>query len=203
MFHFIKLRLFKRKYRKLNKHNFTSIANFCDLSKICVGKNTYGEINVSEGSLKPYILRIGNYCSIAPNVTFLLANEHNISSISTYPFKKLKFNMGLEAKGKGDIIVKDDVWIGYGAIICSGVIIGQGAIIGAGSIVTKNVAPYSIVAGCPAHFIKYRFKQQYIEKLLTINICELFDSFTKDDVSLIYSDLNDKTLSELEMKLKR
>ena len=62
-----------------------------------------------------------------------------------------------EATSKGDIIVQDDVWIGYGATILSGLTIGQGAVIAAGSVVTKDVTPYSVVAGVPARVIKYHF----------------------------------------------
>ena len=62
-----------------------------------------------------------------------------------------------EAFGKGDIIVEDDVWIGYGAVIMSGVTIKQGAVIAAGSVVVKDVPAYSIVGGAPAKIIKYRF----------------------------------------------
>ena len=56
-----------------------------------------------------------------------------------------------------DIIIEDDVWIGSRSIILSGVRIGRGAIIGAGSVVTRNVMPYCVVAGSPAHVIKHRW----------------------------------------------
>jgi len=53
--------------------------------------------------------------------------------------------------------IEDDVWVGHGAIILHGVTIGEGAIVAAGSIVTKDVAPYSIVAGGPARKLRDRF----------------------------------------------
>ncbi len=56
----------------------------------------------------------------------------------------------------GDVIIGDRVWIAYRAIILPGVTIGDGAVIGAGSVVTKDVKPYTIVAGNPARFIKQR-----------------------------------------------
>lgn len=70
-----------------------------------------------------------------------------------------------EATSKGDIVVKDDVWIGYGSIILSGVHIGQGAVIAAGSVVSHDVPPYAIVGGVPARLIKYRFSEEMTKKL--------------------------------------
>ena len=57
---------------------------------------------------------------------------------------------------KGDIVVGNDVWIGYQSCILSGVTIGNGAIIGARSVI-KGRTPYAIVAGNPAKFVRYRF----------------------------------------------
>ena len=88
-FSYIKFHLFKKKFRKLNSHNFTQIMNYCDLSKVVVGKKTYGEIHVTDYSPADTKLYIGSYCSIAPNVRFLLGGEHQLYSVSTYPFKVL------------------------------------------------------------------------------------------------------------------
>lgn len=194
---FFKIRKLKKKYRKLNSNNHTYLGQICDISKISIGKDSYGEINVIDYSNQNTQLQIGSYCSIAPNVFFLLGGEHQIKSISTYPFKVMKFGYEKEANSKGNIIVKDDVWIGLGAIICSGVTIGQGAIIAAGAIVTKNVEPYSIVGGNPAKIINYRFDKNMIEKLCSIDIVKLFNSFDKDDINDIYSPLNDNILNKL------
>ncbi|MEH1975656.1 MAG: DapH/DapD/GlmU-related protein [Nostoc sp.] len=56
----------------------------------------------------------------------------------------------------GDVIIGDRVWIAYRAIILPGVTIGEGAVVGAGSVVTKDIEPYTVVAGNPARFIKKR-----------------------------------------------
>ena len=114
---YIKIKLFRRRYRKLNKHNDTCIIGYCDISKIQIGKKTYGPINVTDWSPSNHKLIIGDYCSIAPGVQFLLGGEHNINSISTYPFKVKCFGYDREASCKGDIIVKDDVWILAGMLI--------------------------------------------------------------------------------------
>ena len=66
---------------------------------------------------------------------------------------------------KGDIVVGNDVWIGYEAVILSGVTIGDGAIIGARAVVTKDVLPYTIVAGVPARPIRKRFDEETIARL--------------------------------------
>ncbi len=199
--YYIHLYILRKRFRNKNKHNSITIINPCDISKIVVGKESYGEIFLQEGSPLNTKLYIGNYCSIAKNVRFLLGGEHKIKSISTYPFKVLKFGYEKEAGSKGNIIVKDDVWIGDSAIICSGVTIGQGAIIAAGSVVTKDVEPYSIVGGNPAHFIKWRFDEEFRKKLCNIDIVKLFDSFTKAQLDLIYSDLDKTIIDTLLSKL--
>ena len=196
-FSYLKLYLFRRKYRQLNRHNRTSIKNFCDLSKVIVGKKTYGQLNVTDFSPANTKLYIGSYCSIAPNVRFLLGGEHQIKSISTYPFKVMSFGEVREAGSKGDIVVKDDVWIGDGAIICSGVKIGQGAIVAAGAVVTKDVEPYAIVGGNPAHFIKWRFDEKCRTQLCKIDIVKLFDTFKKDDMPLVYEELTEENLKKI------
>ena len=106
---------------------------------------------------------------------------------SSYPFKsKMQLgDGGLDANSKGNIIVGDDVWIGYRSTILSGVEIGKGAIIAAGSVVTKNVPPYAIVGGNPAMVIRYRFSERIISKLMSL------------DFSLISKEAADKCLEEL------
>ena len=194
---YIKFYIFSKKYRRLNLHNETQIMNLCDLSKVIIGKKTYGQISVTDFSPDDTKLRIGSYCSIAPNVRFLLGGEHQLYSISTYPFKVKSFGQAKEANSKGDIVVKDDVWIGDGAIICGGITIGQGAVVAAGSVVTKDVAPYAIVGGNPAGFIKWRFNEQCRKKLCTMDIIRLFDGFTKADMPLVYENLTEETLSKI------
>ena len=195
-FSYIKFHFFRKRYRKLNSHNFTQIMNYCDLSKVVVGKKTYGEIHVTDFSPSDTKLYIGSYCSIAPNVRFLLGGEHQLYSVSTYPFKVLCFGESREAGSKGDIIVKDDVWIGQNAIICSGVTVGQGAVVAAGAVVTKDVEPYAIVGGNPAKFIKYRLDENLRKKLEKIDVAALFDKFTKEDMPVIYEKLDEKMLDE-------
>lgn len=120
-------------------------------------------------------LTIGKFCSIACGAKFIFnAANHSLKSLSTYPFPIFydEWNHGLEVTkawdNKGDIVIGNDVWIGYEAVILAGVTIGDGAIIGARAVVTKNVEPYSIVAGVPAKIIRKRFSDDIVEKLLKI-----------------------------------
>lgn len=192
-----------KKWRKLNSHNFTKLKSNrmdIDISHILVGKKTYGDLNVYNASKNDVYLKIGSYCSIAEGVLFLLAGEHKIDSISTYPFKSMLWRKGMEAFAKGNIIVNDDVWIGRNALICSGVKIGQGAVIGAGAVVTKNVPPYAIVGGNPAKIIRYRFDEVLIKNLLSIDIVKLLDSFEAKDEEIVYKKLDEALLKQYSRK---
>lgn len=183
----LKNREYRKEWRRRNSHNFSTLNTICDMDKIIVGKKTYASIDVVEFSPQDTKLIIGSYCSIAAGTQFLLGGEHNLYTISTYPFKSKCFGIEREAGSKGDIVIRDDVWIGENAIICSGVTIGQGAVVAAGAVVTKDVEPYSIVGGNPARVIKYRFTQEMIEKLLKIDLVSVFDSFTENDLDFVYS----------------
>lgn len=121
-------------------------------------------------------LQIGKFCSIACGAKFLFNSaNHTLSSLSTYPFPLFFEEWGLEKKdvtkawdNKGDIIVGNDVWIGYEAVVLAGVMIGDGAIVGTRAVVTKDVPPYTIVGGVPAKLIKKRFSEETISALLEI-----------------------------------
>ena len=118
-------------------------------------------------------LKIGKFCSIACGAKFLFTSgNHSMQSLSTYTFPIFHEEWGLDAKdirsawdNKGDIVIGNDVWIGYEAVILSGVTVGDGAIVGARAVVTKDVPPYTIVAGVPAHPIRKRFDEEVIAKL--------------------------------------
>ena len=121
-------------------------------------------------------LIIGKFCSIACGTKFLFNSaNHALDSLSTYPFPLFSEEWGLKPKNvaeswdnKGDIIIGNDVWFGFEAVILAGVTIGDGAIVGARAVVTKDVAPYTIVGGVPAKPIRKRFDAQTIKALLEI-----------------------------------
>lgn len=175
----------KNKWHKLHPDSDTVPMNDFNFSKVQIGNGSYGELNIIDFGGENHLM-IKNYVSIAQNVTFILNAEHYVDRISTYPFKvKILQITSLESFGKGDIIVDDDVWIGYGAIIMSGVHIGQGAVVAAGAVVTKDVPPYAIVGGVPAKVIKYRFEPEMIEELLKID----YGKLSKEDIEKHIDDL--------------
>ena len=110
-------------------------------------------------------LVMGKFCSIACGAVFLFTSaNHALGSLSTYPFPIFFTEWGLDGSrvteawdNKGDIVLGNDVWVGYEAVILSGVTIGDGAIIGARALVTQDVPPYTIVGGVPARPIRQRF----------------------------------------------
>ena len=121
-------------------------------------------------------LIIGKFCSIACGAKFILNSaNHSLSSLSTYPFPIFFEEWNLDVKNiteawdnKGDIVIGNDVWIAYEAVILAGVTIGDGAVIGARAVVTKDIPPYTIVGGVPAKPIRKRFPQETIDHLLKI-----------------------------------
>lgn len=121
-------------------------------------------------------LIIGKFCSIACGAKFIFTSaNHTLKSLATYPFPLFWEEYGLAQKdvtqawdNKGDIIIGNDVWIGYEAVIMPGIHIGNGAIIGTRAVVTKDVEPYTIVGGMPAKPIKKRFHDEIIEKLQSV-----------------------------------
>ena len=116
-------------------------------------------------------LIIGKFCQIATGVEFVMNDSnHQMNAVSTFPFYTLEgWNMNPpkseDMPFKGDTIIGNDVWIGQNATILPGVHIGDGAIIGCGSMVSKDVEPYTIVAGNPAKFIRKRFDDELIDIL--------------------------------------
>lgn len=121
-------------------------------------------------------LTIGRYTSIACGARFIMGGAyHTLASLSTYPFPVLWEEWGLEGAGvasawdrRGDITVGSDVWIGYEAVIMAGVTIGDGAVIGTRALVTRDVAPYEIVGGAPAHRIRMRYDEETVKRLMRI-----------------------------------
>ena len=121
-------------------------------------------------------LIIGKFCSIACGVKFLFnCANHTLKSLSTYTFPLFyedweleKSNVASAWDNKGDIVIGNDVWIGFEAVILAGVKIGDGAIIGTRAVVTKDVPPYSIVCGIPAKVIRKRYSPDIIELLLSL-----------------------------------
>jgi len=157
-------------------------------SEYCIGRFTYGEptvMNWGEASLE-----IGSFCSISTNVTILVGGNHRTDWVTTFPFSALwegYHDITGHPATNGNVIIGNDVWIGTGVTILSGVTIEDGAVIGAGSVVTKNVAPYTIVAGNPARLIRKRFDDDLIDKLLKIKWWEWNVERIRENIHLMLS----------------
>lgn len=140
-------------------------------------------------------LKVGKFCSIARGAKFLFTSaNHTMHSISTYPFPIFFEEWGLDVTNitsawdnKGDIVIGNDVWIGYEAVVLSGVTIGDGAIIGTRAVVTKDVPPYTIVGGIPAKPIRKRFSDEVISKLLELQWWNWPENRIKENIDVIQS----------------
>lgn len=140
-------------------------------------------------------LIIGKFCSIACGAKFLLTSaNHTMRSLSTYPFPIFFEEWGLKKEHvtaawdkKGDIVIGNDVWIGYEAVIMAGVTVGDGAIIGTRAVVTKDVPPYTIIGGIPAKVIRRRFSDDEIARLLELKWWDWPAEEIRRKISLQYS----------------
>ncbi len=194
------IRRIKQNYcwRKRNKNNNTSIGWPTRYEQIKVGNHTYGVLNVLNEGID-YSLRIGSFCSIAPEVVFVVDSDHRTDYFSTFPYKFWITGRGeKESISKGDIEIADDVWLGVRSTILSGVRIGQGAIIAAGALVSSDVPPYSIVGGVPAKVIKYRFLPDVIDFLLTLDYSALTEDLIMKYKSEIYTKIDKLELGDVE-----
>ncbi|MDS3862420.1 Vat family streptogramin A O-acetyltransferase [Thermosynechococcaceae cyanobacterium BACA0444] len=161
------------------------IKNTVTNPNIIIGDYTYYDDPVDSENFErnvlyhfPFVgdkLIIGKFCALACGVQFIMnGGNHKMSGFSTYPFEIFGHSWQRVMPEpdaypyKGDTVIGDDVWIGYGATIMPGIKIGPGAIIAAKSVVTKDVPAYGIVGGNPAQVIRYRFAPEVIERLLAL-----------------------------------
>lgn len=138
-----------------------AVPDRCNFSgKISIGyATTLGYNNFFAGNIT-----IGKYCQIGVDVA-IHATNHPVNYMSTYINSNL-FNGELKQfKQENKVIIGNDVWIGHNVIIVGNVAIGNGAILASGAVVTKNVLPYSIVAGVPAKPINKRFSDEIIQEI--------------------------------------
>jgi acetyltransferase-like isoleucine patch superfamily enzyme len=171
-----------------------------------IGKHTYGHqtIHIHDFNFR-YHVEIGSFCSISSPVDICLGIDHRVDWATTYPFghhnKELfnKFSGEGYPASKGNVIIGNDVWIGRSVTILSGVVIGDGAVIGCESVVTKDVEPYSVVAGNPAKFKKLRFDKDTIDKLLKYKWWDLSDDQINDISPLLCSNDFETLFKQLQI----
>lgn len=126
-----------------------------------IGVGTYGIPEVHDWP-QGAMLRIGAYTSIADDVHIFLGGNHRMDWVSTYPFPAyVEEARHIPDFGttKGDVVIGNDVWLGSGCVILSGVTVGDGAVVAARAVVTRDVEPYSVVAGNPARHLRWRFDE--------------------------------------------
>lgn len=157
--------------------------------RFSVGRCTYGEPFIPDFGDKA-TLRVGAFCSFAGNVTIILGGNHRVDWITTFPFM-LHWDCARDVKGhpatKGDVVIGNDVWIGYRAMILSGVRVGNGAVIGAEAVVAKDVPPYGIVVGNPARLVRKRFSDEQIATLERIAWWDWSDAKIEKAMPLLLS----------------
>lgn len=185
----IKLNAFRRKWVRQHPESELIPMNCFPSGVVEVGRYSYGELNVVTFDSRTK-LRIGSFVSIAQQVVFLLDVEHYIDHLSTFPWKvKMLGESTPETFSKGDIVIDDDVWIGYGATIMSGVHVAQGAVIAAGAVVTKDVPAYAIVGGVPAKVIKNRFPKEKADKIVnTMDYSKITRKWVEEHIDDLYAD---------------
>lgn len=120
-------------------------------------------------------LIIGRFCQIAAGARFIMnGGNHRVSGFSTYPFAVFgqgwadRFDRERDFPDRGDMVIGNDVWIGYGAVFMPGIAVGDGAIVASKSVVVDDVPPYAVVAGNPARIVKQRFDAETVQRLLAV-----------------------------------
>lgn len=197
----------EKKFPLENYNKLCFLKNIIKNPNIIVGNYTYYDdfenVENFEKNVKYHFdfigdkLIIGKFCMIASDVKFIMNGANHLTkSLTSYPFAIFGNGWenamdGKQYPQKGNIVIGNDVWIGYNATIMAGVTIGDGAIIAANSTVIKDVEPYSIVGGNPATEIKKRFTTDVIEKLLELKWWEWdIEKITKNISKLTSSDVN-------------
>ncbi len=194
------------KYPMPNQTRLVYLKNIINNPNIIVGDYTYYDDFENPENFEQNVLYhfdfigdkliIGKFCSIASDVKFIMnGGNHRTDWLTNYPFPV--FGNGWEKAmpdswpDKGNTVIGNDVWIGYGATIMPGIQVGNGAIIATKSVVTKNVEPYSIVGGNPAKEIRKRFEEDIIKELLEIKWWDWeIQKITRNLQAICGSDIN-------------
>lgn len=113
---------------------------------------------------------IGRFCSIGRRCS-IGAARHSMVAFTSHSFAA---PAGFDSDPL--TVIGHDVWIGDNVIVVTGLTIGTGAVVGAGAVVTRDVAPYSIVVGMPAHELRRRFSADIAERLIASKWWEYGDA---------------------------
>ena len=168
--------------------NNCQIGNYCKLNRnTMLGNTKIGDYTYAGMRLTAFHSLIGKFCSISWNVTIGGAN-HDYNKLTTHAMLYNKqFGMTdtpLYDRFNNSCVIGNDVWIGAGAQVLRGTNIGDGAVIAAGAVVTRDVEPYSIMAGVPAKKIGQRFNNTIIDKLEEIKWWDFDSAIIKENITL-------------------
>lgn len=188
------------RFRKENKHNNILLSSFYPIKNISVGNCSYGKLNIKAYNKRGKI-KIGNYCSIADKVEFLIGGEHNYNRISTFPFQSRVYKQSTSNCPNYDIVIEDDVWIGYDCLIMSNAHIGKGSVVGARSVVTGEIPPYSIYIGNKV--VKQRFSNDIINKLKQIDFSKVNHTANDEYSFFCQKEITGNNIDEIIEKFKK
>jgi phosphonate metabolism protein (transferase hexapeptide repeat family) len=147
---------------------YTEVAEGGRLTEIELGDYSYVMENC-----QAWCVTIGKFANIAASVR-INATHHPMSRATLHHFTYRASDYFEDAEHEADffaarrarrVVIGHDTWIGHGVTILPGVTIGDGAVVGAGAVVTRDVAPYTVVGGVPARFMRKRFPDPIAERL--------------------------------------
>jgi acetyltransferase-like isoleucine patch superfamily enzyme len=169
------------KLKLLGQPKPPSTSELMRAGKVSVGRHTYPKVPpVVHYPGDTGNIRIGAFTNIAEGCAIFCGGEHPTEWVTAFPIRIYLNLPGRREDGlprsKGDVIIGNDVWLGYRSTVLSGVTIGDGAVVGAGAVVSTDVPPYALVTGIPAKVLRFRFSSEQIRDLLKIAWWEWDDS---------------------------
>jgi len=150
-----------RKNVRFGRGLHLGLGTIVDASRsLTIGEDVY----IGKGCTVEVDGRIGDGVLIANRVGLVGRNDHDYRAVGR-PMRRAPWigDADFDAGLRDELVIEDDVWIGYGAIVLSGVTVGRGAIVAAGALVARDVPPYAIAAGVPARVVGRRFSEEQID----------------------------------------